>query len=475
MQMRPFEYVPATITGCLPNAYFAVRYEDNTNKDYLWKRVRYNGMTTHWTPDRTLFYGVCRNKAGTSGIGTEEFDLFFFMSPNTQPQVLVNAGFKYAMASPLHVSKETETRRNKHIKLFSDSGGFQLISGASDWIDMDTLIDFYNRTIDYGIGLDIPTPSFLQEKYLMRMCEVMIKNNTYLRNRAVSDVEIYDVSHGTTVPLRQQMLKRIVQQKIKDKIEGGGLAIGGIAQNIAEGGLLSTMITGTVNLMYALLTTKGMYERYHVLGTTNSFFQFLYHIVLMKGGAKHITADSTSYILPSANNQIITGRQDAIHRLVTTRIPKTNHSYTMGCCCPICSHAKYLKEFYFNCRLNSLHSLYVISNQRDRIEECAKDYIEGKVKLDEALRGIINAVGGIASSTLKAHMLCIHFVESCCEIGFKKSFEKYQPQFKFYLRGEIKKGSLFKDIKPAAAIKKEKRLDFILKRYEDFHSNRRKN
>jgi hypothetical protein len=463
MQMRPFEYCPAAITARTPNLFYGVKYENNKDKPYLWKRTRFNGLTKHWAPDRTIYWGSVSSRQNC--LGTDEYDVFFTISPSTHPQVLSNAGFNYAMASPHHVSKESETRRNKHVKLFCDSGGFQLISGALDWVDMDELVDTYNRTIDYGIGMDIPVPGPLQPKYLQRMCEVMLKNNKYLRSKADPRVEIYDVSHGNTLTLRSKFLERVLQQKKKDKIEGGGLAVGGIGQNWVDGGQAQTIVNGTVNLVYVLTKAKDAYERFHVLGTTGPYFQFIYHLILAGLNKIQITADSTSYIMPSTYNLIVTNKWPE-HSLLSTELPKVDVSYTMPCNCPLCHHIKYTKEYHLSYMSNAIHGLYVMANQRDTIEETANRFLNGGLNLSQAL----NIATGDTSSMSKVYLAAARFAFDAAQQGFKPAWEKHEATLKSLMRDGIQKGALF-----SAKEKKhprEDRLISILKRFEDFHAGK---
>src|SRR5258706_16361537 len=127
---RKFELVPAAITGRPANTFIAVKHIDNTKSKRLWQRTRFNGVTTHYAPDRTIY--TVSSKASHSGISNISYDELLIISPTTNPRILNNAGFNYAMASPLHTSPESETRRNPHVKLYCDSGGFQLFSGAID-------------------------------------------------------------------------------------------------------------------------------------------------------------------------------------------------------------------------------------------------------------------------------------------------------------------------------------------------------
>jgi hypothetical protein len=298
----------------------------------------------------------------------------------------------------------------------------------------------------------------------------MCKNNAYLRERVLPEVEIYDVSHGNTLALRQAFLEKVLAYRKKAKLDGGGLAVGGIAQNMVDGGALVTIVNGTVNLMHVLLRSKGQFQRYHILGTTNSFFQFLYHVILARDAAPHITADSTSYVLPSAKNLMVITKPMADHRQVSLEVPKTHHSYMPNCCCPVCAQVGHLREYHVNYSANVIHSLYVVASQRDRIEETAQDYMHGRISLTDALKAVVGKEGkGIQ------HLVgVVRFAEDACELGFDKAWEKHHDKMIATMR-DTRTVSIFGEGSQSPVIAKlDKRLDTILTRYEKFHSERRK-
>ncbi len=458
---RPFQYVPATITGSMPNSFVAIKYEDNTKNPMLWKRTRFDGLTTNWYPDRTLFTGASLQR--TSSINNVEYDEIILTGLSTQCESLKTAGFRYGMASPHHTSAAAETRRNKHVKLFSDSGGFQLLSGAVEFIDPVELAEYYNRAIDYGIGLDIPV--FGHNDMLMRMIEVMLKNNRLIRKHLKPEVSLYDVSHGSTLKTRQEFLERL----LKEKDLGDSLAVGGIAQNYKDGGQPTTIISGTINMMYTLLRSKGTFKRYHILGTTSSFFQALYWLIQEHDAAPHITADSTSYILPAANNLTVTNRMTGDCRLVSTEVPKDIRGYSLQCACPVCNMVKYPIAYVHYAHINSYHNLFTISENYKLIETMCREFLDGKI----SMRVLAEAVGGPKQAILPVMEAAFKFGMDAARKGFKHAYEKHSPTLKHLVRGKVQTGALFSKTQEVqlneTQQKTRQRLDTVLTKYEDYH------
>ncbi len=463
-RLKPFEYVPAAATNFAPYSYLAVKYEDNKNSPYLWQRTRFNGITTHKLPDRTLYYGVYPSKGYATGIMDSAPDSITLTSISNNPTILAEIGFNYMMGSPEHTSRLSETRRNEYVRIFTDSGGFQLISGASDWIDPDKLISLYNRTTDYGIGLDIPVPAGLQAKYCMRMCEVMLKNNDYLRSKANNKVEIYDVSHGRTLDLRQKFLQRVLHHKKKSKERTSGLAIGGIGQNWQDEGRSKTIVSGSINMIYAFLAARDYYERFHILGTTGTFYIFLYYLMLSESPGKQITADSTSYLMASANNLMLFP-SDSKFSLNSSPIPKAERSNISNCSCSLCNQVKYSLAYHKNAHLTPVHNLHVIQNQVQRIEELSKEYLSGKVTLREALTLLL----GDSLEMVRPAVVATNFVQAALKNGFKATWDKHQDKLTPFLRKETsdQQRTLFGTVEVKHP--REDRLKMILSAYEKFH------
>jgi len=453
IEERPFQYVPAGITTN-PCSFVAVKYQDNTKHPGLWKRVKFAGLVTSWYPDRTLYEGANTNRV--SGVGDVDYDEILLTGPSSHPEILEAAGFRYGMASPVHTSKEAETRRNKSAKIFSDSGGFQLLTGAKDFIDPLELAEYYNRAVDLGIGLDIPV--FGNNDLLQRMCKIMLKNNKILRRELKPEVTVYEVSHGSTLKTRKEFLDTL----LKEKELSNALAVGGIAQNYKDGGFSTTLVSGAINLMYVLHRTRKIFRQYHILGTTSGFFQAVYWLVQRHGLVTHITADSTTWVRQSINNLIILDRLEKPARVETAVIPKTERTHLLPCSCPACYITKYALAYNRNSRINQIHSLYALAAHGARIEQMVDEYYAGKLTLTE--------LASLVSNRQHAPIVTAIF-KFCIDVAttsFKAAYEKHYATLSHLTRGN--KVSLFGgDLEKGKDPVVRKRLLDVLERYEKYH------
>lgn len=458
--MSKFEYVPAAITASRAHSYLAVNYGNNYESPDLWKRSRWNGVLTEQYPDRTLHFGTC--STSRNGILPHEADRLLLTSVSSQFSSLREMGYTFAMVSPLHVSKTSRTVRNPHVKLISDSGGFQLYSGASDYVNPEELAHLYNDTVDFGVGLDIPV--FGYEHLLPRMIEIMLKNNKVIRRNLLPSVQLYDVCHGATLEERKAFLDRL----LKEKEHGPRLAIGGIAQNNRNGGAGVTTVTGVINLLYTLDRTKGRYESYHVLGTTQLFWLMMY-AVLIELMDVHLTADSTSYRLSTINNMLTCTRmEDKDIRLRAATLPKARVPHTNICACPYCASVKYPLHYVFTPQTNEMHSLQVMQNQWRLVRGEVKEFLAGRITAHALVKMVVQAESN------RPYVAALEFAVDAAKQGFAKAYEKHRTTLESHTRGGGNSSLFGKNDKSADWKKAEARLRGIFDKYEEMHKTQLK-
>lgn len=455
-----FEYVPASITTSTADSYLAAKFRDNSKDKNLWGRSRFNSVSTDIYPDRTLYTG--RSTSNRSGILVEDVDAFIGSGLSTQYQVLRDMGYGFAMVSPHNVGTTTKSRRNPYVKLVSDSGGFQMHSGASDFIDPIELAQYYNETVDFGVGLDIPV--FNNTELQDRMVEIMIKNNHIIKKHLLPEVSLYDVSHGATLAERQKFLNRV----LKEKPSSDRLAVGGIAQNNRNGGALVTAVTGVMNLMYVLDRTKGRYTSFHILGTTAPFYLVLYEVLVSLLDV-HLTADSTSYILSPTNNIYMYADTDPESiRFSSLQLPKDEMSFDLNCTCPACYLTKYPLHYVRHAHVNAIHALHAVKNIQAQVKELVSAYFSGERTLNDLAR----LTTGSNSSTLSVYEAVLEFAIYSAKQGFKAAYEKYYPTLRPYVRGAVKRAALFGNTNTAPTPEQEvskARLLSIFDAYDKYH------
>lgn len=448
--------MPAAVNSMALNSFLGVRY-GAPKKPYTSERIK--GLHTIYLKDKTVFVG--RGNGSTFGIPTYEFDRATYLSPLTAPKFMLEAGYNMMMVTPERLATSDYVRRNGHVHVVSDSGGFQLSKGVTDFMDLDEVSSFYARKINIGIGMDIPVPRHLQSTdWFLRMCRVMLKNNQYIANKIKgTGCELYDVSHGLTLENRQKFLKYVLDHKV-----GSGLAMGGIGQSNYDNQMTS-LTASVINMCYVLSTSKGAYDRFHILGTMSPLHVSLYNMLTHLEVAPMISADSSTFSQASLSfwtrgNVISRKEQVSASPLETLAAP-----FGMGCNCPVCNIAGDAQVYRMSQDANAIHTLHVQHRQFEIVGSLTKLYLEGKFPLDELLL--------ILQPRKATWPLLRQLVAFVCSMdkGFDKAWAMHGGALKEFMRKNKEDKGLF-----AAAQKindqhkkAEANVTKAIIRYEEFH------
>jgi hypothetical protein len=372
------EILPAAVNSLALNEFMGVKY--GKPKARVWTAERLKGLFTIYLPDRTVCFG--RGNSNTLGITTEEMDEYFMISPMSNPSMLKGIGYKYMMVTPERLSTSDYMRRNDEVKVFSDSGGFQMSKGVTEFVDPDFVAKFYSDRIDYGIGLDVPLPKHLQNTdWFTRMCDIQILNNKYIKERLKgSPCELYDVSHGLTLENRKRFTHRVLDNKV-----GIGLSLGGIGQANYDT-LHTSTIMAIINMCYVLDASKGIYDRFHILGTTSPFMISAYNVLTEIGVAPLITADSSTY----AQMGLAMHSRGTIYHNGASTVPgfaleDLPISYGLPCNCPVCALAGYPQVYRMSGPANGIHTLHTLYKMAEVVGEYTKLMLQGRPVMDQLL------------------------------------------------------------------------------------------
>lgn len=453
------ELMPAAVNSLATNTFIAVKYGKPKNKPFTAERIV--GVDTLYLPDRTVY--CARSNSVNLGVLLDEADAFLPLSPLSHPEMLKSIGYNYMMVTPDNLATSDYVHRNGVVKLFSDSGGFQLSRGVTEFIDPDELAAFYKAKIDYGIGLDIPIGLHLQRTdWLLRMCRVTIKNNQYLAAKLKgSKAQIYDVSHGLTLEARKKFLKPVLDNKA-----GIGLSLGGIGQSNYDTAHTSTLMA-VINLCYVLDASKGMYDRYHVLGTTNLFMVSIYNMLAHLGAAPLITADSSTY---TQGALAFNTRCTPYSNMPTPSSYTLEHrsiSYGLPCNCAVCSIAGSPAVYRMSHGANAIHSMWALRKNFEIVGEYARAYLDGTGTINDLLK----AVSPRTNTTYPLYRLLYKFVADM-DKGFDKAWAIHKDRLMPSMRKDTDKRGLFNmsTTLPESAKKAEANVTQAIIRYEKFHN-----
>jgi hypothetical protein len=457
---RGYDLVPAAVDSFHTYATLAVKLIKN--KRSLWfTRGLKDGIHSYHYPDRTV-YRMCQGKS-TTGISPEIMDMYLDFSILSNPELYKNLGYRYVMISPPHMGFRKSPIRTPHLKIFADSGGFQIRQGITDFVDPDVLADFYNASTDIGIGLDIPMHPLLYDKYLARMSHVASKNNKYIKSKLDPGIKLYDLNHGMDLKDRKIFFDVTEQYEPQD-----GIALAGTSSKArGEYGVAAHIVNGVIGISYILARSKGRYRSAHILGTTTTFYMFVFHLITKSGFFPHITSDSSTYIQASSMNTMLCGRpgQSLIYRNV---LPKDNVLYRCPCTCPVCAMVVYAHHIHVDGKANQIHGLYHFEYVNQTIEAIVDDFIAGRVTVKQIMPIVA------PSAFQPRHFIGVmQFLQDMFEGGFGKAYKKNLPFINDML-GKDNRGSLFKNYtkKVSAPHGDDVRTDRILKSYEDWQKKR---
>jgi hypothetical protein len=456
-----YHLMPASVDAQSNGEMLAMKYEKNPRSKWFTREMR-DSVTKFYYPDRTLLrstYGVLK-----SGIFDVAPDSVFDYAVLTNPKVYADLGYRYAMISPPHMGYRKVPLRNPHLRLFADSGGFQIRQGVTDFVDPDTLIDFYNESTDVGIGLDVPMHPLLYDDFLARMAHVASRNNKYIKAGLNEHVSLYDLNHGMDIKDRKVFLDVTEQYEPND-----GIALAGTSSKArGEYGVSAHIVNGVVGIAYVLARSKGRYKTAHILGTTTPFYMFVFHYMTKVGFFPHITSDSSTYAQAAMMNTQMTSvpGHSVLYR---NTLPKGDVLWQTPCPCPICSLAKYSHHLVVNARANIVHGLYHFAYLDAIISTATEDFIAGRMKMSE-LEKLISPPT-FNHQHFKGLMA---FLQDLGTMPFGKAYKKNE-RFIDAMLGKNTKKSLFggKGKKAAAAPHEDRvRTDKVLASYEKWQKKK---
>jgi len=459
VEERKVHLMPAAVNSMPLNEFLGVKYgAPKKNKPFTAERRM--GLYTMYLPDRTLYVG--RGNSNVLGVTDVELDAYFNMSPLSNPETLKSMGIDFMMVTPERLAGSDYVRRNGQVKIVSDSGGFQLSQGVTDFIEPDHLAKFYKAKVDFGIGLDIPVPRHLQSsEWFLRMAKVMILNNKHItKGLQGSPAEIYDVSHGLTLPNRKRFTKYVLDNQVSQN-----LALGGIGQS-SYGSKQSTRVMEVLNTAYTLDLTKGKYKRYHVLGTTNTFMMTVYHLLTEMGVAPFITCDSSSH----AQGGLAFAAKGMIYSPVNNMIPtftvdSAPISYGMPCNCQVCSLSGYPHIYRMSQTANSLHTMYLYEKLMTIAGEYARMLLAGNNVMADMLFFV--SPNKSMHSTYRALYKFILDLDK----GFDKAWSIHKDTLGYLLRKDTGPTGLFgqSEALTPKMVKVTSNITAAIVRYEKFH------
>ena len=455
--MKKVHIMPASANTIAPFRYVAVKYGANT-EEKLWTVSREHGVNAVYLPDRTVYEG--NPNSMTLGVTSVDYDEILPLSLTNPESFSKVTGVGYAMLAPDRSAKGI--KRNPYVKIFSDSGGFQLAQGVRDFVDLDELASFYHAHVDFGIGLDVPlSPGLQNSEWFLRMAKVTALNNAYITRKLAekkSSAMVLDVSHGL-IPTNRRKYNEFVLANQGSR----GMAIGGVGNSVVDTQYVN-FVSSVLNMLLTLHMSKGCYDRYHMLGSTSPNMIMLYTLFTEQGLAPLITADSTTYLRASVNSTFKGPRYSSDSVPVQYTLPAKPISFGLPCACPVCSILKFPQAHRLSVSASILHSLNSMTEEAEVIMDMTKCFLKGQVKLDE----ILYFIHGSRVANLNLVRRVVRWVQDQ-DLGFNKAWAKHKDILSPYVRSENQGQGLFGGVarKPSP---KDAVTTKAIERYEEFHA-----
>lgn len=257
--------------------------------------------------------------------------------------------------------------KKNHVEYISDSGGFQIAMGKIQYIDPTQLVAWYNKNVDVGIALDIPTSCY-SDDLLLDTARLQKRCSNVMFKQARPDLHMMNVIHGGTTKQFMKYHKAVYDPRFRE------LCIAGTY----HGGTLDMI----KDLMHVIQHTD--YDRYHILGVYNTAITPLLARVAAVTG-KRITSDASTALQAAMRRgyHFQSELQVPYTRLslgYNSRCSYPSTNKHLPCSCPVCRALKYSDILGFLSGASSLinylimfHNIYDTVNYTTMMSKFAEE------------------------------------------------------------------------------------------------------
>lgn len=369
------------------------------------------------------------------------------ITPINGPLYFKNCGIDLVLLNPAHKNVDLTLFKAAGIRTIVDSGGFQMLTGVTDWVDPDKVAQSYNEGATIGMPLDLPMRSALEPLYFDAVSHLIKANDKYIGKKLTEGTKLALISHGLTLDRRKARLDVI------DVRQPDVVAIAGLGIATPDG--VSKPFASAENFMYVINRFRERTEYFHVLGVTTSVWFFIYALCSVTKFVRSIGGDSVTYRLGA-----VTGICDKADFTVENIEKSIKYIQPTGCFCPVCSVVKD-KRFLNHALLLESHNLWVKEYRTKYIEYLAKEYVDGRVDLTT----VANVIGLRDSNSQRNFKHIVKYVMACIDRG------KALPMS---LAGAPRKTLWHAEHKDAPISESDMvdviRYEKILKAYSEFHN-----
>lgn len=296
----------------------------------------------------------------------------------------------------------------------TDSGGFQMVMQKVEYINPLHLVDHYNRNVDIGVVLDVPTMGIVDDKTQKRAGKVQALNTDLMMKNKRADLQLMNVMHGHNEE------QRITFREIVERPDITKVCIGGSPD---------ATITSSTDMIAWYMLTGQKYDQYHALGVYQPPSMLplarLANIPQFEG---LVTSDAST-ALQSANHKMYHKQQEQFGPMCRIMLgDKNNVPSTMSflpCQCPVCATIKYadvlavldsgmIRHMLF------LHNVWEIQRFSHVVNDMARETSEKEYRL------FTKAVLKNSTDRLKATLQAIDYVEVVGKSGLEEARRRFK-------------------------------------------------
>lgn len=338
--------------------------------------------------------------------------------------IMVNAHQFKGKLHRSHNTREHFPQLPGTITIFGDSGGYQL-RRKSEFIDPESVSEYYNLNVDYGTVLDFPLLDAFNWKNLEDAAFIQKENIEIMMRTLKPSVNLINIAHGVKTKHRLKFLDIVHDQRITS------LAVAKSSY--------STGIIAFVDGIYSFMTQvqkkyENHYKHLHILGLTDNktFIPIMRMIALGLIENVRITMDSTTHLQMAISKTFFNSRH-SVENYTPLRFGNDGNFPSSiqrtPCSCLVCRSVGWVDAFNilpgnsittFLLMYHNIHAMDAYFNQmlwytthlsnEELILMCRKIFENNKSSVAEVEQAL-------------------NFIHSIAEIGYKETKKK----FKFYL------------------------------------------
>lgn len=368
--------------------------------------------------------------------------------------------------------KGVDTPNKTSLLVNSDSGGFQLRAGTTDFIDPEHLAQFYNNNVDEGFTLDIPCAG-MGEKLSHACARIQNRNSLYLKENLDENIRLGNIIHG---------LERTEMQRYRNWIEDYDHDF----DLVSIPSSMSLPAIKQIDRVAFMLCTGYQYPQFHQLGlyTISSTLATVWLAHQMKRAGRTLlftndasTAHQSARFCVWHSNALFNKPIERL--LMSNELPdvagrEQNPYKTLNCQCYICSNLKYADT------LSQRHEVtkwaLVRHNESDYTKWLKMMNIYARDLDFQSYLDLSKSItsGGQRANTIKA----LEYVEALMQDGYEKTHKRFSHLTQAMFDGgyEDTEGLWEGDnIIPEKLVSetnliREKRLSKVVSRYAKYYS-----